>query len=230
MGEASPDQIALSWSGGKDSAFALHELRRLGTPPSALLTTFDEASGIVPHHGVPVTLLAAQARAAGLPLVMIGLPPAASNDAYEARLRDAFSGPTLQGVGAVAFGDLFLADLREYREARMAEAGRRALFPLWGRDTRSLAGEFIAAGFRATLVSVDGDQLDRGFVGRAFDEELLGELPATTDPCGERGEFHTFVHDGPVFAARIPVRAGREHGDGRFAWLELQLQGPVGTG
>jgi uncharacterized protein (TIGR00290 family) len=216
-------QIALSWSGGKDSAFALQELRRRGTPPSVLLTTFDEASGTVPHHGVSVALLAAQARAAGLPLVTIGLPPAASNDAYEARLRDAFSGPTLQGIGAVAFGDLFLADLREYREARMAEAGRRALFPLWGRATAELAREFIAAGFRATLVSVDGDQLDRSFLGRAFDEELLADLPAKADPCGERGEFHTFVHDGPLFDAGIPVRAGRVHGDGRFAWLELQL-------
>ena len=126
------DALALSWSGGKDSALALWTLRRQGTPPDLLLTTFDEQSGTVPHHGIALELVREQAAAAGLPLVPIAIPPAAANETYEDRLRTAFSTPPLDGVGAVAFGDLFLADLRRYREERLAEAGVRAVFPLWG--------------------------------------------------------------------------------------------------
>jgi uncharacterized protein (TIGR00290 family) len=216
--------IALSWSGGKDSALALYELQRSGTPPALLLTTFDEETGTVPHHGVAVELLAAQADAAGLPLATVALPTAASNAAYEQRLRDAFGAPPLDAVAAVAFGDLFLADLRRYREARMAEAGRDALFPLWGRETRALARAFIEARFRATVVSVDGEQLDHTFVGRTFDDKLLRDLPATADPCGERGEFHTFVHDGPIFERPVAFRAADGRTDGRFAWLALTTE------
>lgn len=213
--------IALSWSGGKDSTLALHELRRSGTPPSLLLTTFEEESGTVPHHGVPIELVAAQADALGLPLATVALPTAASNVTYEQRLRDAFAAPPLDAVASVAFGDLFLADLRRYRETRMAEAGRGTLFPLWGRETRALARAFIDAPFRATIVSVDSEQLDHTFVGRAFDNELLGDLPPTADPCGERGEFHTFVHDGPIFERPVAFRAGVRRTDGRFATLRL---------
>jgi uncharacterized protein (TIGR00290 family) len=213
----------LSWSGGKDSALALHELRERGTPPDVLLTTYDEQQRIVPHHGVAIELLQAQADAADLPLVSVPLPSAASNTTYEQRLKAAFASPPLSAVSAVAFGDLFLEDLRQYREARMAEAGLRALFPLWHRNTRTLARSFVADGFRATLVSVDGDQLGRSFVGRAFDEALLDELPSAVDPCGERGEFHTFVHDGPIFAHPLTVEAGLQSTDGRFAWLELRV-------
>jgi uncharacterized protein (TIGR00290 family) len=192
-----------------------------------LLTTFDEENGTVPHHGVGIELLAAQASAAALPLVTVALPPAASNVTYEQRLRKAFAAPPLNAVAAVAFGDLFLADLRRYRETRMAEAGRAALFPLWHRDTRLLARSFIETGFGATVVSVDGEQLDHRFVGRSFDEDLLGELPAHVDPCGERGEFHTFVHDGPIFDRPVAVQPAGRTTDGRFTWMALRADSAI---
>jgi uncharacterized protein (TIGR00290 family) len=195
--------IALCWSGGKDSALALRALGRV----DVLLTTFDEASAQVPHHNVPIASIRAQAAAAGLPLVEVAIPTGAPNSAYEARMAEAFAGP-LAGVEAVAFGDLFLADLREYREARLAEIGVAARFPLWGRDTGALAREFVDAGFRARVVAIDEAVLDRSFVGRELDHALLDDLPAGVDPCGERGEFHTFVHAGPVFAGRVDVSHG----------------------
>jgi uncharacterized protein (TIGR00290 family) len=219
------DALALSWSGGKDSALALAALRAAGTPPSALLSVVDEASGTVAHHGVGGDLLERQAAAAGAPLVTVAVPAGAPNGVYEVRLRAAFAAPPLDAVGAVAFGDLFLDDLRAYREARMAEAGLQARFPLWGRDTRALAREFVDRGFRAVLVSVDGAQLDPGHLGRDFDHSLLDALPPTVDPCGENGEFHTFVHAAPVFSEALPVAPGARRGDGRFAWLELVLPG-----
>jgi uncharacterized protein (TIGR00290 family) len=217
--------VALSRSGGKDSALALLELSRCGTPPSVLLTTFDESSRTVPHHGVPIDLIAAQAHAVGLPLAAVALPPAASNVTYEQRLSEAFAAPPLDTVATVAFGDLFLEDLRAYREARMEDAGRRALFPLWGCQTGALARSFIDHGFKAIVVSVDGEQLDHGFLGRTFDEELLDELPEHADPCGERGEFHTFVHDGPIFEQRVAIKSGDSSTDGRFAWMALSRDG-----
>lgn len=196
---------ALSWSGGKDSALALWTLRRLGTPPALLLTTVDEETATVPHHGVPVELLRPQAAAVGLPLATIEIPNPAPNEVYEARMREAFARPPLAEVAAVAFGDLFLEDLRAYREQRMREAGLEPIFPLWGSDTRALARTFIEAGFLAVIVSVDGEQLDHRFVGREFNAELLAELPDGVDPCGENGEFHTFVYDGPAFAQAIEL-------------------------
>jgi uncharacterized protein (TIGR00290 family) len=213
--------LALSWSGGKDSALALWTLRRDGTPPDVLLTVVDEGSGRVAHHGVAGALLAAQAAAVGVPLVTVAVPAGGSNAVYEERLRNAFASPPLDGVGAVAFGDLFLADLRAYREERMAAAGLAARFPLWASDTRTLAEEFLAAGFRALLVSVDGEQVPHALLGRELDAALLAALPPGADPCGENGEFHTFVYDGPVFAEPLAVRPGARREDGRFAWLEL---------
>ncbi len=213
--------LALSWSGGKDSALALWRLREAGTPPDALLTVVDEGSGRVAHHGVPRALLEAQAAAVGVELVTVAVPAGGANVVYEERLRAAFAAPPLDAVGAVAFGDLFLADLRAYREERMAAAGLAARFPLWHADTRALAEEFVAAGFRALIVSVDGEQLPHDFLGRELDAALLGALPPGADPCGERGEFHTFVYDGPGFAAPLAVRPGARRADARFAWLEL---------
>jgi uncharacterized protein (TIGR00290 family) len=207
--------LVLSWSGGKDSALALAALQRAGTPPAALLTVVDEESGRVAHHGVPRALLEAQAAAAGVDLLTVAVPAGAGNDIYEARLRVA-----LDGVDMVAFGDLFLADLRAYREEKLAAAGKAAYFPLWGADTRALAEEFVAAGFRALVVSVDGEQLAHEFLGRELDAAFLAALPAGADPCGENGEFHTFVCAGPVFRAPLAVRPGRGRSDGRFAWLE----------
>jgi uncharacterized protein (TIGR00290 family) len=212
---------ALSWSGGKDSALALWAMRRRERAPRLLLTTVDELTGRVPHHGVSGELVERQAAAAGLELVTVAVPDPAPNDVYEARLRDAFGQPPLAGVETVAFGDLFLDDLRAYRERRMAEAGRTAAFPLWGSDTGELARDFVETGFRAVIVSVDGDQLPHDFLGRELDERLLDELPAAADPCGENGEFHTFVYDGPIFDEPIRVRPNGRRDGGRFAWLDL---------
>ena len=199
--------VALSWSGGKDSALALAALRAQGTEPSALVTTVTEEYERISMHGVRRELLHAQARAVGIPLVEIRIAPACSNEVYEERMTAAFNGP-LAHVEAVAFGDLFLADIRAYREERLALVGRQALFPLWLRDTRALAHEFVAAGFEARLVCVDPRALDSSFAGRAYDAELLEDLPPNVDPCGENGEFHTFVHGGPVFSAPLAVECG----------------------
>jgi uncharacterized protein (TIGR00290 family) len=201
--------VALSWSGGKDSVLALHALRReQAIRPIALLTTVTEDYGRVSMHGVRRELVQAQADAAGLPLVEVGIPAACPNEVYEARMAQALSAPPLEGVGTMAFADLFLEDIRAYREQRLATAGWTATFPLWGRDTSALARRFIDAGFQALLVCVDPSKLDPSFAGRAYDESLLADLPADVDPCGENGEFHTFVHAGPVFERSIAIERG----------------------
>lgn len=189
--------FALSWSGGKDSALTLRTLRREGREPEALITTVTDTYDRISMHGVRRELLARQAGALGIPLVEVVIPPGCVNDVYEARMAEAF-----------AFGDLFLEDVRAYREERLAAGGKRGLFPLWGRDTRELAREFIAAGFEAIIVCLDPRALDRSFAGRPYDEQLLAELPASVDPCGENGEFHTFVHAGPIFAEPIACETG----------------------
>jgi uncharacterized protein (TIGR00290 family) len=200
---------ALSWSGGKDSALALHELREgSGPAPSALLTTITAEYGRISMHGVRRELLIRQAKAAGLPLVEIEIPAVCSNDLYEQRMEHALAEAPLAEAQTIAFGDLFLADIRAYREERLSRVGKRAVFPLWGRDTGALACKFIAAGFEAILVCVDPRQLDPSFAGRRFDAELLADLPAGVDPCGENGEFHTFVHAGPIFSAPIVCQVG----------------------
>jgi uncharacterized protein (TIGR00290 family) len=200
---------ALSWSGGKDSALALHSLRgQPGLAPSALITTVTADYGRVSMHGVRRELLARQARAAALPLIEVEIPATCSNEVYEQRMGQALAEPPLQAAQAIAFGDLFLTDVRAYREERLGRVGKRAVFPLWGLDTTALANEFIAAGFEAILVCVDPAKLDASFAGRRFDAELLAELPSHVDPCGENGEFHTFVHDGPIFSEPIPCEVG----------------------
>ncbi len=204
---------ALSWSGGKDSALTLWTLRGEGIEPEALITTVTDDYDRISMHGVRRELLARQADAAGIPLVEVRIPPACVNEVYEERMAQAFASPPLSDVQAVAFGDLFLEDVRAYREERLAANGKRGLFPLWGRDTGVLAREFIAAGFQATIVCVDPRALDASFAGRAYDEQLLADLPASVDPCGENGEFHTFVHAGPIFAEPIAC----EHRRGRRA-------------
>ncbi len=201
-------RCALSWSGGKDSALTLWALRREGVEPEALITTVTDAYDRISMHGVRRELLARQANAIGAPLIEVRIPPACVNDAYEERMARAFASPPLSGVEAVAFGDLFLEDVRAYREERLAASDRRGLFPLWGRDTKALAQEFIAAGFQAYIVCLDPRALDASFAGRAYDEQLLADLPASVDPCGENGEFHTFVHAGPIFAEPIACETG----------------------
>ena len=201
--------VALSWSGGKDSVLALRALRdEHGLDPGALVTTVTSSYDRVSMHGVRRSLLASQADALGVPLVEVVIPPRCPNTVYEERWLDAFESGDLAGVEGMVFGDLFLEDVRSYREALLARAGRRGLFPLWGRETARVAREFVAAGFRAVLVCVDPNQLDRSFIGREFDASLLAELPATVDPCGERGEFHTFVYAGPGFSETIQCRVG----------------------
>jgi uncharacterized protein (TIGR00290 family) len=201
--------LALSWSGGKDSALALHELRaRAESPPRALITTVTADYGRISMHGVRRELLSCQARAAGLPLVAVEIPAACSNDVYEQRMGQAMAEAPLTEAQTIAFGDLFLADIRAYREERLRRIGKQAIFPVWGRDTSTLAREFIAAGFEAVIVCVDPRWLDPSFAGRRFDAELLVDLPPDVDPRGENGEFHIFVHAGPIFSAPIACELG----------------------
>jgi uncharacterized protein (TIGR00290 family) len=201
--------VALSWSGGKDSALALWALREEEhVMPTALLATVTEEYERVSMHGVRRSLLGRQAAATGLPLVEIEIPAACTNDVYESRMADAFASTELAAVEEVAFGDLFLEDIRAYRESRLTAAGKRASFPVWGRDTAALARRFLSAGFRAIVVCVDPRTLDPSFAGRDYDERLLAELPVEVDPCGEHGEFHTFVTAGPVLERPIACRRG----------------------
>jgi uncharacterized protein (TIGR00290 family) len=211
----------LSWSGGKDSALALHRLRERGEEPEALLTTLTDGYDRVSMHGVRTPLLEAQARAVGVPLRTARIPAACDNDTYERVMSDALAPLHADGVGEVAFGDLFLADVRAYRERLVAPHGLSASFPLWGEDTSALARRFVALGFRAVLVCVDPAQLDPAFCGRAYDDAMLDALPASVDPCGERGEFHTFVYDGPVFAAPVHVARGEVVERGGFWFCDL---------
>jgi uncharacterized protein (TIGR00290 family) len=223
------ERVALSWSGGKDSALALRALRdELQIEPQALITTVTADYGRVSMHGVRRELVRAQARAVGSRLVEVEIPASCPNDVYEARMAQALEAPPLACVDTIAFADLFLADIRAYREERLRAAGREALFPLWGRDTRKLAEAFIQAGFQATLVCVDLAQLDAGFLGRSFDESLLGDLPPTVDPCGENGEFHTFVHEGPIFGQ--PLRIAKRESVIRDGYGFQDLEGGLGPG
>lgn len=223
------EPIALSWSGGKDSALTLATLRADERyEVVALLTSVTCGYDRISIHGVRRSLLEAQARAIGLPLYEIALEPTSSNDAYEAafahgveQLRACF--PTLDKL---AFGDLFLEDVRAYREKLLASLGLEGLFPLWGLDTRAVARRFVQDGYRACLVCVDTTQLSGQFAGRLLDESLIAELPESVDPCGERGEFHSFVWDGPIFSAPIRVVLGDVVlRDGRFAYCDL-LEAP----
>jgi uncharacterized protein (TIGR00290 family) len=202
-------KVLMSWSSGKDSAWALHILRQdPAVEVGALLTTFNDAADRVAMHAVRRSLVEAQAAAVDLPLWPVRIPSPCPNDVYEAAMRDAVTRARAEGFTHVAFGDLFLEDVRRYRETRLDGTGLAPLFPIWGRPTRALADSMLQAGLRATLTSVDPRQIDKHFAGRPFDEALLGELPASADPCGERGEFHTFCWAGPMFARPIPVATG----------------------
>ena len=226
MSPSSGGTIALSWSGGKDSSLALWVMREeLGVEPAALLTTVTEDFDRVSMHGVRRELVRAQAEAVGLPLVEIGIPAACVNEVYEQRMAAALAAPPLAEAQAIAFADLYLEEIRAYREERLTGAGREALFPLWGRDTAALARTFIEAGFEATLVCVDPSQIDPSFAGRAFDEQLLVDLPPGADPCGENGEFHTFVHAGPIFEAPIAVDVGETVVRDGFVFTDLKPGG-----
>ncbi len=207
----------MCWSGGKDSALALQAaLRDSSLRVEALLTTVTEGYERISMHGVRCALLVEQAQAVGLPLEQVRIPIQASNAAYEAAMRALLQRYQARGVSRVIFGDLFLQDIRSYRERQLATIGMRGLFPLWLKETHYLAHDFIAAGFRAILVCIDPKQIDPSFCGREFDEALLAELPPSADPRGENGEFHTFVYDGPIFRQRRVqvVRGEVVHRDG----------------
>ena len=202
-------KVLLSWSSGKDSAWTLHVLRqRADIDVVALLTTFNADADRVAMHAVRRDLVRAQAEQAGLPLWEVDLPWPCTNDDYEARMRAVCERALANDIAAVAFGDLFLADVRAYRETQLARTGLEPLFPLWNAPTAELAREMIAGGVKARISCVDPSQIARSFAGREFDAALLAELPATADPCGEKGEFHTFVYDAPVFTRAIDVRSG----------------------
>jgi len=201
----------VSWSSGKDSAWMVHVLRERGDVALAgLLTTINEPAQRVAMHAVRVELLEAQAAALALPLWKVPIPSPCSNDAYEAAMSAAVSRAVADGFTHVAFADLFLADIRKYREERLAGTGLAPIFPLFGDDaaTPRLARDMIAGGLRARITCVDPKQLDRRFAGREFDAALLADLPPEVDPCGERGEFHTFAYDGPIFSRPIDIETG----------------------
>lgn len=202
-------RILLSWSSGKDSAWALHVLRQ--NPEcrvEALVTTFNSDAGRVAMHAVRRALVEEQGRRAGLPLWQVELPWPCSNVQYEEIMRGACRRAVAEGITEIAFGDLYLEDIRAYRERQLEGSGLKPLFPLWKIPTRQLAVDLIAAGIRAKITCVDGSKLDRWFAGREFDQEFIESLPPTADPCGENGEFHTFVYEAPVFTHPIPVETG----------------------
>ncbi len=220
------EPVLVAWSGGKDSALALAEVLRDGRyDVAALLTTVTDGYDRVSMHGVRRTLLRQQADSLGLRLQEVVIPAQCSNDEYESRMAAALTTARSRspGLHAVVFGDLFLTDIRAYRERMLSGIGMGALFPLWLRDTSELAREFVRLGYRAILVCVDARALPADFAGREFGTELLDELPPGVDPCGENGEFHTFVYAGPLFAQRVRYRPGkRVVREGRFVYRDLK--------
>jgi uncharacterized protein (TIGR00290 family) len=215
------ERVIVSWSGGKDSALALYEVAG-EYDIVALLTTVTSGYDRISMHGVRTSLLEQQAAALGFPLEMVPIPPHCVNDEYEVRMGAALARYRAAGVSRVVCGDIFLEDVRRYREERLLRDGLTGVFPLWQRDSHDLARRFIELGFRAVLCCVDTQAIDESFAGRVYDEALLAELPPTADPCGENGEFHTFVFDGPSFARSLPYTLGEYTlRDGRFGYRDL---------
>jgi len=212
----------LSWSSGKDSAWALHLLRQKNEYEIVgLLTTFNRAADRVAMHGVRRSLVRAQAEAAGIPLWEVDLPWPCSNEDYESAMKQACDNAVQSGIECVAFGDLFLTDIREYREKQLRNTGLQPIFPVWGFPTRELAQEMISSGLRARLACIDTKQISGDFAGREFDAQLLSELPASADPCGENGEFHSFVYSGPMFEHPLAVDVGEVIIREQFAYADL---------
>jgi uncharacterized protein (TIGR00290 family) len=220
--DAAREPILFCWSGGKDSAMALHVLlQQIEFQIVSLLTTVTEGYERVSMHGVRRELLERQAESIGLPLHEVRIPPQCVNPIYETRMEEALRLHYEKGVRTVAFGDIFLEDLRAYREKNLARIGMTALFPIWKRDTRELIRTFHADKFRAIAVCVDSKVLDRSFAGRELDDAFFRELPSQVDPCGENGEFHTFVFDGPIFQTLIPVHKGEITERDSFVFCDL---------
>ncbi|HEX5963146.1 MAG TPA: hypothetical protein VFY42_05445 [Gemmatimonadales bacterium] len=224
---SSPRRVALAWSGGKDSSLALAAMRSdPGVEVAALVTTMTSDFDRISIHGVRRTVLAAQVESLGLPLIEATMPAAASNAVYEQAFAGALAELRRQqpDIRWLAFGDLFLEDVRAYRERLLCSLGWTPIFPLWGQGTAELARRFVASGYRAILTCVDTTQLAPEFAGREFDSELLADLPETVDPCGERGEFHTCVYAGPIFRRPLQLVAGeRVRRDGRFEYCDITV-------
>lgn len=217
-----PSPLVFSWSGGKDSAMALHALLR--DPKFAvvsLLTTVTEGYERISMHGVRNELLRRQANSIGLPVEEVRIPPKCVNPVYEARMAEAVLRFRDRGVLHFGFGDIFLEDLRTYREQKLMHANMTALFPIWKIDTRELAARFVSDGFRAIAVCIDPNKLDKSFAGRELDASFFRDLPEGVDPCGENGEFHTFVFDGPIFRTPIPVQVGQVVERDSFIFCDL---------
>ncbi|MFZ5862475.1 MAG: ATP-binding protein [Nitrospirota bacterium] len=217
-----PPRAWMAWSSGKDSAWALHVARQQGqVDVVGLLTTVTDTYGRISMHGVREELLHAQAAAVGLPLHVVRIPAPCPNDVYETRMREALDLGQRDGVTHVVFGDLFLADLRVYRERQLGRVGMTGVFPLWRRDTAKLAREMISSGLRAHVVCIDPRRVPVALAGRAFDESLLQDLSADIDPCGENGEFHTFAWNGPMFARPVAVTVGETVERDGFVFTDL---------
>jgi uncharacterized protein (TIGR00290 family) len=217
-------QALLCWSSGKDSAWTLHVLRqRREVDVVGLLTTINDVHARVAMHAVRLALLEAQAEAVGLPLWKVPIPSPCSNQQYEAAMGEAIRKALAAGVTVMAFGDLFLEDIRRYREQQLAGTGLTPIFPIWGLPTPALARDMVAAGLQARLTCVDPKQLPASFAGREFDPALLRDLPAGVDPCGERGEFHTFAYAGPMFQRTVPVRSGEIVERDGFVFADLLM-------
>jgi uncharacterized protein (TIGR00290 family) len=217
-----PTPLVFSWSGGKDSAMALHVL--LSDPQFqvvSLLTTVTEGYERISMHGVRNELLRRQATSIGLPVEEVRIPPKCINPIYEARMAEAVLRFRDRGVLHFGFGDIFLEDLRVYREQKLMQANMTALFPIWKIDTHKLAARFLSDGFRAVAACIDPKKLDKSFAGRELDASFFRDLPEGVDPCGENGEFHTFVFDGPIFRAPIPVQVGQVVERDSFIFCDL---------
>ena len=218
-----PEKVLFSWSGGKDSAMALYEIRKSKDyEVAALLTTVTQDYDRVSMHGLRRVLLEQQAESLGYPLEKIFITKNASNKEYESKMEEILLKYKNAGVNSVVFGDIFLEDLRKYREDNLAKIGIKGIFPIWKRDSKELAQTFIDLGFKAVLVCVDSDVLDRKFVGREFDAKFLSDLPSNIDPCGENGEFHSFVYDGPILRQKVSHELGEVIlRDNRFYYCDL---------
>ncbi len=217
-------KVLFSWSGGKDSTMALYEIQKSKEyEVAALLTTVTEDYDRVSMHGLRRTLLEQQAESLGYHLEKIFISKNASNKEYESKMEEVLLKHKIAGVSFVVFGDIFLEDLKKYREDNLAKIGMKGIFPIWKRDTNELAQTFIDLGFKAILICVDSDVLDKRFVGRVLDMRFLSELPSNIDPCGENGEFHSFVYDGPIFWEKVPHELGEIIlRDNRFYFCDLK--------
>ncbi len=223
MATATP--TTLMWSGGKDAVLALEALRvDTAYAVEALVTTVVDGVDTVTMHGTPLQLVRAQAASLSCPLHVMRVPPAPSNTTYEEKLERTLAPLLAQGLTTVATGDLFLEDIRAYRQDVLRRIGAEALFPIWGRDTNALANHFLDVGFRAVVSSVDTTRLPGAFAGRRYDAAFIEDLPGDADPCGENGAFHTFVTDGPLFEDPVPVCVTELHGDGRMRYARLELE------